>query len=338
MSERPLLLGVEIGGTKLQLGVGYGNGVILALERRAVRPEDGSAGILAQMTEAVDVLRCTPGLGAGGIAAVGIGFGGPVDSRRGIVTTSHQVGGWDHFPLAEWFADRFSIPCVVLQNDADTAGLGEAQFGAGAGYSPILYVTIGSGIGGGLIIDGQIYRGNGLGALEIGHLWVIDRLQCDKDILKLEDVASGWAITRAAREFAQRPGSTAEAEPWLALQLADGDPARITPAVVAEAARLGDREAGFILGRAIAAMASALNQAVTLLAPRRIILGGGVSLIGEDQWFQPIRILLDLQVLPPFRGSFDVVPAALSEVVVVHGALALARDELELRAGTSHRP
>src|SRR5262249_18674308 len=152
------------------------------------------------------------------------------------------------------------------------------------GLSPILYVTIGSGIGGGLIIDGQIYRGGGAGALEIGHIWVIDRMSSDQDVLKLEDVASGWAIASAAREFAARTPASAGAQPWLVLQLAGGDPACITPAVVAEAARRGDQEASFLLSRAVGAMAVGLNQAVTLVAPRRIVLGGGVSLIGDDLW------------------------------------------------------
>jgi glucokinase len=326
MSESPLFLGIEIGGTKLQMGLGQGDGTIIALERRTVEPAGGAEGILAQIRDAVPVLLERSGVAAVRIAAAGIGFGGPVDSAQGVVTRSHQIVGWESFPLGPWAREHLGVPRVVVQNDADTAGLGEARFGAGAGLSPILYVTVGSGIGGGLIIDGQIYRGGGAGAIEIGHLWVVDRISCDQDVLTLEDVASGWAIARAARNFAERSLHTPGTEPWLPLQLVDGDTARITPAVVAEAARLGDHEALYILGKAASAMANALNQAVTLLAPRRIILGGGVSLLGEEQWFQPIRDQLASNVFPPFRGTFDVVPAALGEAVVVHGALALARD------------
>jgi glucokinase len=328
MSVPDLFLGIEIGGTKLQMGLGQGDGTIAALERRTVDPARGAHGILAQISEAVQALLQRSGGVQGRIGAVGIGFGGPVDTARGVVTKSHQIAGWEGFPLATWVRDHLGIPRVALHNDADTAGLGEARFGAGVGVSPILYVTIGSGIGGGLIIDGQIYRGGGAGALEIGHLWVVDRICCDQDVLTLEDIASGWAIARSAREFAARSPHAAATgtAPWLVLQLVENDAARITPAVVAEAARLGDQEASFILGKAVSAMASALNQAITLLAPRRIILGGGVSLLGEEQWFQPIRDQLALHVFPPFRGTFDVVAAALGEAVVVHGALALARD------------
>jgi glucokinase len=342
MARPPLLLGIEIGGTKLQLGLGHGDGKLLALERRTVDPAAGSRGILAQLPEVFKVLTARCETSREAVAAAGIGFGGPVDAATGCVTRSHQIAGWEGFPLAEWVRDHLGVPRVVLENDADTAGLAEVRFGAGRGLTPVLYVTIGSGIGGGLIIDGQIYRGAGAGAIEIGHLWVVDRMSSDLDVLKLEDVASGWAITRTARSFAerQRPTSTADgrepdpARPWMVLQLAGGDPARITPAVVAEAARLGDQEASFILGKAVAAMANALNQAVTLLAPRRIILGGGVSLIDEGQWFQPIRNLLNLHAFPPFRGSFDLVPSLLGEAVVVYGALALAGDAQDSRTGT----
>ena len=242
----PLLLGIEIGGTKLQLGLGRGDGRILALERRAIEPARGAEGILAQIDAMAGPLLSSWGDGHEAIAAVGIGFGGPVDSERGVVTTSHQVAGWDGFPLAAWVRERLGVPLVALQNDADTAGLGEAWFGAGAGFSPLLYVTVGSGIGGGLIIDGEIYRGSGAGAMEIGHLEVVLRSDIGLEIMTLESVASGWSIGARAREDARRllrEGRTAN----LLLRLADGDPDRITAAHVAEAARQGDPEAASII-------------------------------------------------------------------------------------------
>ena len=326
MSEtKPMLLGIEIGGTKLQLGLGRGDGRIVALERRTVVPADGAEGILAQIQEAYAQLLRGAGVGPGEVAAAGVGFGGPVDSRRGIVTTSGHVAGWDGFPIADWARRVLAIASVAVENDADTAGLAEARFGSGVGQSPVLYLTIGSGIGGGLILDGQIYRGAGAGAIEIGHLWVIDRSDSDLGVVTLENAASGWAIAAAARRFAERLVSEGRSD-WRVLKLADGDPAAIATTHVARAAIEGDREARLLLDRAVHAMAHALGQAVTLLAPRRIILGGGVSLIGEELWLDPIRRLLNACVFPPFRDRFDLVAAALGEEVVVHGALALASD------------
>src|SRR5207302_1184127 len=128
------------------------------------------------------------------VRGIGIGFGGPVDDAARTVIKSHQIQGWDNFPLADWMGAVLGWP-AVLGNDADVAGLAEALFGAGKGLSPVFYVTIGSGIGGGLIIDGEIYRGTGKGAAEIGHLQVWD----DGEWVILEDAASGWSILAEAQ-------------------------------------------------------------------------------------------------------------------------------------------
>ncbi|MBX6312412.1 MAG: ROK family protein, partial [Isosphaeraceae bacterium] len=171
---QPHVLGIEIGGTKLQLGLGAGDGQITALRRLKVDPAAGAQGILSQIADALGPLLESVGVSPMEIPAVGIGFGGPVDADRGIVTKSHQIAGWEGFRLADWVRETLHIRCVAIRNDADTAALAEARFGAGVGRSPILYVTIGSGIGGGLVIEGAIYRGSGGGAIEIGHLWVLD--------------------------------------------------------------------------------------------------------------------------------------------------------------------
>lgn len=305
----PWCLGIEIGGTKLQLGVGRGRGEIAALKRLIVEPARRASGIRRQIVEAFPELANAAGLDRAAIAAVGVGFGGPVDTARGRIELSYQVEGWDDFPLADWIREALGIPEVVIHNDADSAGLAEARFGAGRGASPLLYMTVGSGIGGALIIEDRIYRGYGMGAGEIGHLLVPVGDGTDVRMMELEQVASGWAIARAARELVGSRG------------VAD----RITGRTVAQAASEGDPAAIAILSRAHRAMAFALSQAIALIAPGRIVIGGGVSLIGDQNWFAPIRRLVAEQVFPPFRG-IDIVPAALGEEVVVHGALALARD------------
>lgn len=297
MPDAPLLLGIEIGGTKLQLGLGRGDGRLLALKRMVAEPCAGAAGIRRQIAEALPSWLDEHGFGASRLSAAGVGFGGPVDAETGTVVKSFQVQDWDGFPLGRWVRGLLGTECVAVQNDSDTAALGEARFGAGVGLSPILYVNSGSGIGGGLIVDGRIYRGSGVGAIEIGHVWV----EAPGGPIELEQVASGWAIGRAAASW-----SSAEA--------------------VANAAMLGELEAQDVLARATTALGHALAQAVTLLAPRRVVLGGGVSLMPEGLWLEPIRQALDSRVFPPFRGTFDVVTAALGEDVVVQGALALAHD------------
>ena len=115
----PLLLGIEIGGTKLQLGLGRGDGRLLALERRAIRPEAGAEGILRQIGEAYEALLARESKVGEPPSAVGIGFGGPVDADRGVALRSHQVVGWDGFALAEWARQALRVPHVAVQNDAD---------------------------------------------------------------------------------------------------------------------------------------------------------------------------------------------------------------------------
>ena len=162
-------LGIEIGGTKLQLGAGPGDGTLAGLWRGTVDVAAGSEGIRRQIAAAVPELLATSGVERGRLRGVGIGFGGPVDDPTQTIIKSHQIEGWDGFPLADWISDLVGLP-AALGNDADVAGLAEALHGAGKGLSPIFYITVGSGIGGGFIIDGQIYRGVGRGAAEIGHL------------------------------------------------------------------------------------------------------------------------------------------------------------------------
>ncbi len=288
-------LGIEIGGTKLQIGVGRGEGTLTALWRGTVDAFAGADGIRQQITGAIPELLAKSGIARSQLAGIGIGFGGPIDDATRSVIKSHQIPGWDGFPLADWIAEITDLP-AVLGNDADVAGLGEALFGAGKGLSPIFYMTIGSGIGGGLIVNGEIYRGCGRGAAEIGHLLV-------DGSSPLEELASGWGIgQRALRDLGQS---------WNAKQ-------------VATAARQGDLGARKVLHDSWTCLAEGLCHVIALLCPRRIVIGGGVSLM-DELLFQPLRELVAARVFKPFAECYDIVPAALGEEVVVHGALALAR-------------
>ena len=326
-TNQPRLLGIEIGGTKLQVGLGRLDGGLIDLERVWVDPNRGAEGILEQIKEAAARLSQRHDLPSTNLAAVGIGFGGPVDTDRGVVIVSNQIDGWAGFPLAAWASETLGVARVALQNDADTAALGEAKFGAGMGYNPVLYVTIGSGIGGGLVVDGSIYRGSGRGSVEIGHLLVHEaEAEADPSAWKtLENIASGWSIARDGQALVTKAQSLHTTDPPSPLiRLCGGQSSGVTAELVAQAAFEGDPGPFEILSKARTALSRALAHAVTLFAPQRIILGGGVSLIGEELWFAPIRLEVDRRVFPPFRETFDLVPAALGEEVVVHGALALA--------------
>ena len=300
-----MFLGIEIGGTKLQLGLGHGDGVLTGLWRGAVDPSQGADGIRRQIVQAVPELRTQAKIERGQLRGVGIGFGGPVDDATRTVIKSHQIQGWDNFPLTDWIGELVGLP-AALGNDADVAGLAEALFGAGKGLSPIFYITVGTGIGGGLIINGEIYRGCGRGAAEIGHLRVPD-LQGMVTIL--ENMASGWGMQKVLTELGGVVNSPTAAE-------------------IAEQAARGDALARDVVGVAMDRLAEGICHVIALLCPRRIVIGGGVALMGERLLFEPLRKLVAERVFKPFAKCFDIVPAALGEEVVVHGALALARKNI----------
>lgn len=307
-----MFLGIEIGGTKLQLGVGNGDGTeLVALHRSQVDPDRGADGILEQIEAAgLDLLRKHP------VTGIGIGFGGPVHAGQGRVVTSHQVTGWNNRPLVEWCRTKLGLP-AVLANDCDAASLAEARFGAGRGARVVFYVTVGTGIGGGVVIDGCLYESGKVAAAEIGHLrpgfWAET---ADRTV---ESISSGHGIEAAVRS---RLASDNDAVDLLAR--CGGYANSLTTRLIAEAAQDGNFLALDVLGKACKALGWAIAQSVTLLAPDVIVIGGGVSLIGEDLFFRPVREEVERYVFPPLRETYRVVPAGLGELVVVHGALAVA--------------
>jgi glucokinase len=313
-----MLLGIEIGGTKLQFGVGHGDGRALAeLQRLNVEPQHGAEGIRRQILD-----TCRPLIERYGVTGIGFGFGGPVDSERGRTIVSHQVEGWKDFPLADWCRETLGLPALVA-NDSDSAGLAEALFGAGKGHAVVVYNNIGSGIGGAIVIRGQLYRGSQGVAAEIGHLRPGPEAQRPDQVL--EAVASGWGITAAVRA---RVDAEKGPDARDLLDRCGGNLDQLNTKIIAEAARAGNSLAAETFDRACRTIGWALGQVITLVAPSVIVMGGGVSLVGEDLFLQPLRRYVEQYVFPPLAGTYQIVPAALGEEMVVYGVLALAAEQL----------
>ncbi|MDA7978566.1 MAG: ROK family protein [Pirellulales bacterium] len=339
-----MILAIEIGGTKLQLAVGVGDGTaFVAQERFVVDQSAGATGILETIAAAGKRLAREHQL-----SQTGIGFGGPVNSDDGTVVKSHHVSGWDGFPLAEWARREFDLPAIV-ENDAHVAALGEARLGAGRGCDPVLYVTVGSGVGGGLVHAGEIFCGHAPAVCELGHLR--PGFAADSAEQTVESIASGWSIAEAVRSrltspeiyrltagFGKAPSSPEvvrqrlieaeeadEADAADLLDRCDADLTKLNACDVALAAEAGNRLAADVFDRAVTALGWSIAQAVTLCAPRVVVVGGGVSLAGEDLFFRPLRKAAQRYVFPPLANSFEIRPAALGEDVVLHGAAVLAR-------------
>jgi glucokinase len=303
-------LGIEIGGTKLQLVAGQAvagqAATILDRQRLLVDRARGSETIRDQLRGALPALiaKWKP-------TAVGVGFGGPVDWRTGRIARSHQVEGWSDFDLGGWMRDLSGLP-VTVENDSNTATLAEATLGAGAGGNPVFYFNLGSGVGGGLAIDGRIYHGQAPGEAEFGHL------RLDREGTTVEDRCSGWAVDKQIRmAAASAPGG----------KLAQ----LIGPAPGGEAKHLraalnaGDAAARKILADLAGDLAFALSHVVHLIHPEVIVLGGGLSLVGE-----PLRAAvaaaLPRLVMEVFHGGLQIKLAALGEDAVPVGALLLAQE------------
>ncbi|HNW07739.1 MAG: ROK family protein [Verrucomicrobia bacterium] len=299
-----MLLGIEIGGTKLQLVRGDATGRIHARRKLAVDRARGAAGIRQQIEQALPEL-----LRGERVRKVGVGFGGPVDWQTGRICRSHQVEGWSEFDLGGWLRQLTGAP-VAVDNDANVAALGETLCGAGAGHNPVFYVTLGSGVGGGLVVDGRIYHGARPGEAEIGHV------RLDRRGTIVEARCSGWAVDARIRELrvtepesllARRAGATA------------GGEARH----LAAAWQAGDPAARRLLRETAEDLAFGLSHVVHLFHPELIILGGGLAGVGE-----PLRAAvaeaLGAFTMAAFAPGPRLALAALGEDAVPVGALKLA--------------
>lgn len=298
-------LAIEIGGTKLQLFVGDEQANILQRWRFDVEPALGGADIREQIKGALpEILR------AHDVAAVGVGYGGPVDWRTGQICCSHQIEGWADFPLGEWLQQQTRRP-VIIDNDANCGALGEALRGAGQGSNPVFYVTLGSGVGGGLVVDGKIFHGAKPGESEIGHV------RLDRSGTIVEQRCSGWAVDKRVRAIAQENPSSKLAR--LTAGMEGGQARALAPAL-----REGCSRAQTILAEVAEDLAFGLSHVTQLMHPQVIILGGGLSLLGE-----PLRAAVEeaLQrfVMEAFGGGPGIALAALLEDAVPVGALLQAR-------------
>jgi len=299
-----LYLGLEIGGTKLQVFTGDAAASIVERHRFPVEPGRGGAGIRAQLEHVIPALakRIRP-------AAVGVGFGGPVDWKSGRICCSHQIEGWSEFPLAEWLSELAQAP-VKIDNDANLGALGEATCGAGAGFNPVFYVTLGSGVGGGLIVDGKVYHGAPPGESEIGHV------RLDRSGTLVESRCSGWAVDAKIRAAVAR-------NPESALARCVGKSGAHEAKFLNAALSQKDPLATAILAETAEDLAFGLSHVAHLFHPAVIVLGGGLALVGE-----PLRAAVERAaprfIMEAFTPGPRIALARLAEDAVPTGALCLA--------------
>lgn len=277
-------LAIDIGGTKFSMAVFDGDRMA-ARETRATDREGGKDWMLERI---VEIAR--PWLREYKPSSCGVGFGGPVDFARQVVALSTHVGGWSDFALAEFLERELGLPCV-MDNDANVGALGEALHGAGRGFSPLFYMTLSTGIGGGIVSNGEVWRGADSYGGEIGHLTIRpDGPECLCGARGCyERVCCGLWLER---DYGQQ-------------------------------ASVLLRDPVFV-NRYVEDLALGLKACIMLLNPARIVIGGGFSKAGEAL-FGPLRAELRRRITSWSRARIDVAPAALGDDSVLYGALVLAQ-------------
>ncbi|MDA0745041.1 MAG: ROK family protein [bacterium] len=310
-----MILAIDVGGTKYSLALATGRGEIVKRVVRATDREGGATWMVSRILEAGhELIAGSPER----VRACGIGFGGPVDFGAQRIVNSTHVPGWDGVPLPEIVEEKLGVPAVV-DNDANVGGLGEFTFGAGRGGRNIVYYTVSTGIGGGIVLDGRIYRGSNGNAGELGHVPILlDGPPCDCGNRGcLEALCSGPAIARRAEEAVR-------AHPRRGRSLVAAGKGILTAKVVFDAARKGDRLALEIVEETCVYLGMGLATTMNAFAPDVIVVGGGVCKAGRVL-FDPLRRQTDRFLMPVHRPHLKIVPAQRKDRSVLLGAVALAK-------------
>lgn len=314
MDPRSLVIAVDLGGTQIRAAACDLQGRFLRRAEHPTKAEEGLEAVLVRIVGLVEEVRA--GLPKDRVLGVGVGSPGPVDPLAGVIISPPNLPGWYEVPLRSLLEERLGLP-VRLANDANAAALGEWAFGAGRNYRNIAYVTISTGIGGGIIADGRLLLGHRGLAGEVGHmtLWPEGpRCNCG-NYGCWEALASGTAIAREGAE-AVRSGRA----PILS-RLVEGVAERVDAKLVGEADAQGDEAAAEIIRRAAEYSGVGVANLLHLYSPEIVLIGGGVSRLGE-RLFGPIRRVARERVMPPYR-DVPILPAALRGDAGLLGAVAL---------------
>ena len=310
--DQDIVIGIDLGGTNVRSAVVDPQGQVSHNAKIRVAGSGSAEDVIDRIAECVHITM--DGCGRDAVWGIGVGTPGLIIYETGTIVYAPNVPGWVDFPLQSRLEERLGLP-VTIENDANAAAIGEHWVGGGAGVRNMICITLGTGVGGAIILDNRIWRGtNGAGG-EIGHMTVVENgalCGCGAPGC-IEAYASAPAIARQAREALQA-GETSRLT-----DLCGGDPGAITSAMVAQAAMEGDRVAHDVMSRAGTLLGVVIASLTNLLNPELFVIGGGVVNAG-DLLFEPIWEEVRKRAYKYSAGILDIVPATLGDDAGLIGA------------------
>ncbi|QAA35070.1 ROK family protein [Clostridium manihotivorum] len=306
------VIGIDLGGTKISTALSDFDGNVISQSIIATDAHEGEIAVLGRIIKTVEDVIENGNVTIEKVKAIGIGSPGPLNAKTGIIITTPNLP-FKNFDLVSPIREKFQVP-VYLDNDANVAAIGEFMFGAGKGTENMVYFTVSTGVGGGAVLNGKIYRGNTSNALEIGHATVApDGPRCNcGNIGCLEAVSSGTAIGKRGKEALESKVETSLRKYKT-----------VTSAEVFAEAAAGDQVAKDIIDTALNYLGIGVANAISIFDPEMIIIGGGVSKAGKIV-FDKVQEVVNIRCFKNMAEACKIVPAGLGTDAGVIGAVALA--------------
>ena len=308
-----MLTGIDIGGTKCAVIVGDENGIADKIKFETTTVDETIKNIISAVEK----------LGAND--AIGISCGGPLDSKRGVIMSPPNLPGWDNIEIVKMLEERFKVP-VSIQNDANACALAEWKYGAGRGTENMIFLTFGTGLGAGLILDGRLYAGTNDMAGEVGHIRISDYGPVGYGKAgSFEGFCSGGGIAEigktVARERLQRGKKTAFCANY-------GELESITAKKIADCAKSGDADSVRVYDICAEKLGAGLSILIDILNPQKIVIGSVFERSGE-LLRDKMQAVIDRETLPYAREVCEIVPAALGDAIGDFAAIAVAEDIIQ---------
>jgi glucokinase len=316
-SSRPYI-GIDLGGTNIQIGVVDASNKVVGESRKKTLADEGFDAVLGRIVAGVEKACADAGMAVTDCAGLGIGAPSPVDPETGVVIYAVNLR-WNNVPLADILRKRLGV-AVTVSNDVDVAVFGEWRCGAGKGVNDLLGIWLGTGVGGGLIINGRLHTGHFHSGGEIGHVTLIPNAAYGSR--SLEQNCSRTAVARRL-EFLIKANN-----PSIITELTGGDLTEIKSKVIAKAYEAGDKLTHAVIDDAAHLVGVAAASAVTLLSLPRVVIGGGLTEALGDPFVARVRHSCRAAAFPPKARTVEVLASKLEDNAGVIGAALLARERL----------